>query len=189
MKKKTKLQSEPAKQSRKGSPRSVVKEMVSEALQESALMAFQESTKAVDTAKPHRTGPPKEKVQITIRIDKELLDEAYSQMKADNTRLTDMIERGLVLAMGEARHALPQWTKQIRFVLANATKEQVALIRGLAIAMVEHEVVPLSHETRKFYEICRWFLELRNKLPHDLKCLELYSRYGKSAEEIAKLGN
>jgi len=136
--------------------------------------------------KLHRTGPPKEKAQITIRLDKQLLDEAYSQMKADNTRLTDMVERGLLLALAEARHELPQWTKQIRFVLANATREQVKLIRGLAIAMVENEIAPLSNEQQKFYELCSWYLESRNKVAHDEKCLEVYSRYGKSQEESAR---
>jgi len=137
----------------------------------------------------HPTGPIKEKVQITIRIDKQLLDQIYIQMKDDNARLTDMVERGLILALGEARYALPQWSKQIRFVLANATKEQVKLIRGLAIVMVEGEIAPVSAERRKFYEICRWFLESSNDLKYGAKCLEVYSRYGKSAEEIAKLGS
>jgi hypothetical protein len=124
-------------------------------------------------------------------------------MKDDNTRITDMAERGLILALAEARHELPAWTKQIRFVLANATQEQVRLIRGLAIRMVEPQldVVVVEGNRRlsgsagsadaekKIFELVKWFLETGNKVGHANAALEYYSRYGKSAEEIAKLGS
>lgn len=146
-------------------------------------------------AKPRQHGPQKEKVQITIRLDKELMNEAYAQMKEDNTRITDIIERGIYLALREARHEMPSWTKQVRFVLANATREQEKLLRGLAIAMVEpllDKKVFISHttaESEKLYDLLKWFLESRNTLPHANAALAYYSRYGKTAEEIAKLGS
>lgn len=136
----------------------------------------------------HRTGPAKEKTQITVRIDQQLMASVYAQIKEDNVRITDMIERGLVLALGEARHQLPAWTKQIRFVLANATAQQTELIRGLAIAMVENEVEARHPAEELIWNLIDEFLASRNQSAHGAKCLELYSRYGKSAEEIARLG-
>jgi hypothetical protein len=154
----------------------------------------------VEEAKPRQHGPHKEKTQITVRVDQDLMNEVYVQMKEDNTRITDMVERGLILALAEAQHELPAWTKQTRFVLANATQEQVRLIRGLAIRMVEPHLADIvdgeqrklfiSHgasETGKIYELLKWFLEAANKLPYAHAALAYYSRYGKSPEEIAKL--
>lgn len=146
-------------------------------------------------AAPRQRGPQKEKTQITIRVDKELMDEAYAQMKEDNTRITDIVERGIYLALKERDHDMPLFTRQVRFVLANATREQQVLIRGLAIAMVE----PLldkklfaphtTPESEKLYELVKWFLENKNRSLYASACLEYYSRYGKSAEEIAQLGS
>jgi len=170
---------------------------------------------AAKEARQH--GPLKEKTQITIRLDAQLADRVYSAIQADNTRITDMIEHGLNLALAERQYALPAYTKQIRFVLANATKDQQKLLRGLAIAMVEPEVgadiratVPgegkvltaqvkgpsrrvfLSYsrtpEAEKLWELVEWFLQGRNEVAHAEACLEYYSRYGKTAEEIAELG-
>lgn len=126
-----------------------------------------------------RTGPLKEKTQITIRIDTQLMTHVYAQMAEDGARITDMVERGLILALAEARHELPAWTKQVRFVLVNATTKQIELIRGLAIAMVEHEVAKLSDEAAAIFRFCECFLRGRNSLPHAAKCLELYRRVTK----------
>ena len=93
-----------------------------------------------------RTGPAKEKTQLTVRLDSELMGKIYGQIKKDNTRITDWIERGLNLALGEARQGVPEWTKQVRFMVANATKEQERLLRGLLIAMVEAEVAPAKNK-------------------------------------------
>lgn len=135
----------------------------------------------------HRTGPIKEKVQITIRIDEQLMQAVYAQIKEDNLRITEMVEEGLVLALEKRRHQLPAWTKQIRFVLANATAEQTKLLRGLAVAMTEGEVKKPSVEVEKIFEFLKWFLETRNLLVHAPECLGVYSRYGKSADEISKM--
>ena len=162
-----------------------------------------------EEAKPRQHGPQKEKTQITIRVDSNLINEAYAQMKEDNTRITDILERGLVLALYERNRQMPIWDKQVRFMVANATKEQQGRIRGLLFAMAEPLVrkdkqppqpvidglqrkqpVYLSHqnEREKIYELVCWFLDSCNKQA-DLEkpILEYYSRYGKSAEEIAEL--
>jgi hypothetical protein len=160
--------------------------------------------------KPRQHGPQKEKTQITIRVDTELMNHAYEQMKEDNTRITDIIERGLVLALTERNHQLPVWNKQVRFMVANATKEQQGLIRGLLIAMAEPLVAPDNNNRpkadgqkrcyvngpppmldaeKKLFELVRWFLDCQNKSPHALAAIEYYSRYGKSAEEMAELAS
>lgn len=135
----------------------------------------------------HRTGPVKEKAQITVRLDQQLMKRVNAQLKSSNMRLTDMVERGLQLAVGEAE-SLPSLTSAVRFVLANATKEQSRLILGLAVAMVEHEVIERSDADARIYELTRWFLEERNLAAHRQTSLDLYSRYGKSVEGAAKLG-
>jgi hypothetical protein len=139
-------------------------------------------------ARAGRTGPVKGKTQITVRVDDQLMRSVYAQIKQDNFRITDAIERGLILWLGEARHALPSWNKQIRFILANITAEQAEAFRGFAIALMENEVKERSAEAEAIYDLCMWFVRERNLLVHGGQCLELYSRYGKSAAEIAKLG-
>lgn len=144
-------------------------------------------TVAAEPARTHRTGPIKEKVQITIRIDQELMQHVYAQIKEDNSRITEIVEEGLALALEKRQHQLPAWTKQVRFVLANATAAQTRKIRGLAIAMLEGEVKKPSPEVEKIYEFLDWFLESRNALVHGAEVLSKYSRYGKSAEDISKM--
>jgi len=142
----------------------------------------------VTEALQNRTGPPKEKTQVTVRLDKQLMNAVNLMAKDTNQRLTDMIERGLVLALSETEY-LPKLTGRVRFVLANATREQERLIRGLAVAMTEHEVreEPPSDYEQMIFGLMSWFLESRNELAHANKALDVYARYGKSAEEIAAM--
>ena len=139
--------------------------------------------------KEKRTGPLREKVQITVRIDQQLINSVYAQMKIDNARITDMIEEGLIETLKKRRQAMPQWTSQVRFMVANATNEQEKLVRGLLIAMVEDQIEgsDLSPEAIMLYETCKVFLLSRNELEHARDCIASYSRYGKTPEEIAKL--
>lgn len=153
--------------------------------------------------KPQR-GPTQVKTQVTIRVDRELLNEAYAQMKADNSRLTDIVERGIYLALRERDHDLPRIAAQVRFAVNNATREQQRLLKGLLIAMMmwdrgvdvmieagegrEWVAFQLKCYMEQFYGQCKWFLESCTKMPDADAYLERYSRYGKTAEEIAKLG-
>ena len=139
--------------------------------------------------KPHRTGPPKEKAQVTLRLDMELMAAVNSQIKEDNTRITDFIEQALLFALEKSRYEIPAWTQKIRFVLANATREQQTLLRGVAIAMVADQVAELSAAERKALEYCRWVYESYNRVEYAKEALGYYSRYGRSADEIAKLGS
>jgi hypothetical protein len=147
---------------------------------------MKKNTKA-DEVKPRQRGPQKEKTQITVRVDISLMNEAQAQMKEDNARITDIVERGICLALRERNHQMSLYARQVRFMVANATKEQQVLLRGLLIAMVESDVVSPTPEAGKLYELVRWFLEGRNTVPHANACMEYYLRFGKSAEEIAEL--
>jgi hypothetical protein len=164
-----------------------------------------------EAVKPTRQhGPQKEKTQITIRVDQQLINEAYKQIQVDNTRITDIIERGIYLALVERNHQMPLWNRQVRFMVANATKEQQGVIRGLLIALAVPRLDRKSadrhskaapgflHDCDRKYETLfrqqveqvRWFLvEVCNKLPEADAALEYYSRYGKSAEEMAELSS
>jgi NRPS condensation-like uncharacterized protein len=46
-------------------------------------------------------GPQKEKVQFTIRIDKELMDRLNALREQTGMGITDIVARGLILAMQE----------------------------------------------------------------------------------------
>lgn len=153
-----------------------------------------------EPAKPRKYGPEKQKTQVTIRVDSQLMNEVYAEMKAnedENLRITDLAERGFQLALYERRHEMSDYAKQVRFIVNNATREQQVLIRGLAIAMVEADVyAPLrtgSGKTEqlsllydKLFDLLRWFLESRNREAHATECLKVYGRFGKRKDEDIK---
>jgi hypothetical protein len=134
--------------------------------------------------KPVRRGPRKEKVQISVRISKAYMDLAYAHIKRTNTRITDILERGLVLAMSEENRLAPI-ASEVRFLVANTTREQQRVLRNalawLAIPEVQ-ELSPSEAFTR------RLFLEstdLASSLAQYDKAIELYSRYGHFSEQPA----
>jgi len=136
-----------------------------------------------------KSGPAREKTQITVRIDKDLINAVYAHSKKDNTRITDWVERGLQLALGEVRHDLSQYTSQIRFVLANTNKEQQKFFRGAAVRMTETEIDGFrrSAEGELLFWVCKQYMESGSDEPHADDALQVYARYGRSAEEIARL--
>jgi hypothetical protein len=48
-----------------------------------------------------RRGRKKERTQISVRIDKALMDLAYRNIETTGMRITDLVERGLLLAIRE----------------------------------------------------------------------------------------
>lgn len=152
-------------------------------------------------AKSRQRGPKQAKTQVTIRIDQDLLSEAYVQMKRDGSRLTDIIERGIYLALRELNNEMTHYTRQVRFAVANTTRVQQQYIRGLLVAMAEMEVVSLGQgktavlighkcaDRDRVKELLMGFLEDCNKQPDADDLLDYYKRYGKSPEEIAKLAS
>lgn len=123
----------------------------------------------------HPTGPIAEKDQITIRIDKELLQKARAQAEDLGITITDMVERGLVMSVDEAE-ILPRLTGKVRFLLASAPREQQRLIHGLAIRMVEDRVVKRSKLEQGFWELVESYLHSANTEEHAAECLKLYER-------------
>jgi hypothetical protein len=135
---------------------------------------------------PTPPGPAKEKTQITLRLDKQLMNAAFALIKQDNSRITNIVERGLMLALAEAEY-LPRLTSRVRFVVNNATREQERKFLGLAIRMVESEVRKdkASEYETKIVELLDWYIEGGNLVQHAQDALDLYARFGRSPEEAA----
>lgn len=126
-----------------------------------------------------KTGPKKHKTQITLRLDKKLMDEAKAQMAASGMRLTDIIERSLLLELEEKGAELPQWTEphQIKYALdRRLTREEERMVRGLAIAMKETEIQPRSDNGEAIWKLVENFLLRANGLPHAQACIDEYAK-------------
>jgi|SRR5579862_1134665 len=124
----------------------------------------------------------KEAKQITIRVDTKLLNATHALTKDGNTHLIDIVERGLALALAERNHQLSQWEKEVRFMVANTTKKEQALVRGLLVAMARPLVALekgksyTTPEYEKLFELVCWFLERHNQSPYADAALEFYLR-------------
>ena len=133
-------------------------------------------------AKERKHGPQKEKVQVTLHIDKDLMDQAYAMIKDTNQRITDVVEQGLVLAM-KAEDALPTLMTKVRFLVANATREQQEQILLFLSFLVLEELTTLTPPERlirlQTFEYLKLLKKWRNETMH------LYSRYGRTPDEVA----
>ena len=101
---------------------------------------MKKKTKAVVVAKPKkksRRGRKKEKVQISVRIDKAVMDVAYEYMKRTGRRITDILERGVLLVMQEEGQASAVPIK-LRFVVEHMDAELQRLV--LEVAAVDRMV-------------------------------------------------
>lgn len=63
-----------------------------------------------------RRGRKKERTQISVRIDKTLMDIAHTQIESTGMRITDLIERGVLLALREIGVTHPM-THNARLIL------------------------------------------------------------------------
>ena len=100
---------------------------------------MKKKTKAVVVAKPKkksRRGRKKEKVQISVRIDKAVMDVAYDYIKRTGRRITDLLERGLLLAMREQGQTVVP--AKVRFVVEHMEAELQRLV--LEVAAVDRMV-------------------------------------------------
>jgi adenosyl cobinamide kinase/adenosyl cobinamide phosphate guanylyltransferase len=138
---------------------------------------------ALEKVRQH--GPKKEKEQITVRIDKDLLDRVNAQIQQDNFRLTDLVEEGLFLALKQRDENMSQLTKQVRFMVANLTKVQQQQLRWYLTFSVlpdlGEELSPPEALLRNFF---LEYLEQVGENP-DLRyrAMEVYSKYGRTPEE------
>lgn len=87
-------------------------------------------------------GPDKEKRQLTIRLDEALLEQFETQQEETNrpTRITDALEEGLILWMKQHDQGLSLQSIQVRFVVANANKEQQRWIRKFVVFLVLSQI-------------------------------------------------
>lgn len=128
-----------------------------------------------------RHGPLKEKEQITLRLDKELMSRARAQMEETHTRLTDLIERGLELALKEVDQDLPAITTKVRFLVNNTTKAQQLWLRRFLAFLVMDQVCELSTTDLIFR---RFMLEYLESLETwDNLLADCFERYGKVSAE------
>jgi len=100
-------------------------------------------------------GPKKEKTQISVRIDKIVMDLAYEliEEKKGRIRITDLLERGLMLAMHEERKSTTL-ARQARFVVAEANAKQqhrMMKIVGLDLLPRQRPLTPLETVLREFF--------------------------------------
>jgi len=126
-----------------------------------------------------RHGPEKEKTQVTVRLDKKLMDRTYAEIKSGNLRITDVIEQGLVLALKEMDQDLPRVAIQVRFLVANTTKAQQVQLRRFLAFLVMQEVRTLSEAERRIRDFVLGYLEsIEQDWPEFYdESVPLYSRY------------
>jgi len=138
-------------------------------------------------AKERRHGPQKEKVQLTLRIDRDLMEQAYAMIKDTNQRITDVVERGLVLAMQE-EDALPKVMSKVRFLVANCTKEQQEKVLLFLSFLILEKIAPLTPVERLVHRQILEYLPLLQKWRNET--MHHFSAYGKNLEDAAqKLGS
>src|SRR6516165_2884459 len=99
----------------------------------------------------NRRGRKQEKKQISVRIDKAVMDLAYVSMKQDGERITDLLERGLVLALAE-KTRIPVLTSQLRFIVQKLSIERQRRVKRMLALDVMAEVRELEPLERLFRE-------------------------------------
>jgi len=120
---------------------------------------MRKQTNAVSVKKSRRgrkkspRGRKKEKVQISVRIDETILGLAYDHIKASGRRITDMLERGLLLVMRE-EGMKPMAVTKLRFVVEHMGADlQRHVLRAAALErLVEsRELTPLERFVADWY--------------------------------------
>ena len=80
--------------------------------------------------KPSR-GRPKSKTQISVRIDQELMEQAYAYIRQTGLRLTDMIERGLHMVLEAEGQAPLTAVTNPRILISRASEEDGRFVKDL----------------------------------------------------------
>jgi antitoxin component of RelBE/YafQ-DinJ toxin-antitoxin module len=157
---------------------------------------MKKSTNPAEGAPPEKSarkhGPDKEKTQLTVRIDQDVMAQASEVMKRTNMRITDMLERGLQLAIHEENQDLPWLTSQVRFLVHNTTKAEQEQLWDFLTFMRAAEVARLNvaaHLGGEAELVLRRFIQeyLKTFRPLRSKVKELYARYARTEEEMAQL--
>jgi hypothetical protein len=112
-----------------------------------------------------RRGRKKEKTQISVRIDKAVMDLAYRHIGNNKLRITDFMERGLILAMQEALK-LTQIASQVRFMVLHATRDSLEMVEALLALIAIPQVAELDPAwtlEREF--ILNWLKRFKQLIP------------------------
>lgn len=134
-------------------------------------------------AKPRKHGPDRDKVQLTVRLQKDLMEEAYALTKQTDRRITDMLEQGLIREIKETynRALMPS---AVRFLVENATRAQQEEIWNFLTYLVADELREPSAADRALRrcvgEYFKSFAPLRKEAE------EIYRRYGRAEGELKK---
>jgi hypothetical protein len=133
--------------------------------------------------KPRR-GRPKRKTQISVRIDQNVLAQTYEFIGRTGYRITDMLERGLVMVM-KAEGETPAISSEVRFLIGRATAERQYLMQHLLALLALPECRGLS----RFEQATRTYLvEYLRLLPTDDSYEAALRTYGARSGELAHLG-
>jgi len=103
--------------------------------------------------KRRRAGRKKERTQISVRIDKALMDLAYRNIETTGMRITDLVERGLLLAIRELG-CLEPLAHHARLILHDEGVEFSRFILNANIILRFPEVRKLSvleEDAREFF--------------------------------------
>lgn len=128
-------------------------------------------------AKAKKPGPPKEKIQVTIRLSKETMERLYAQIKYTGHRITDVFERALVLYLEEQGVELPMATMPVRFLEPNATTAEHRMILQFMIFLRMNQAKKLDAYHLHWRESYLRYLQLLTAdSDRCAKTLALYTR-------------
>lgn len=95
----------------------------------------EEKAKPAKAIKGKPPGPPKEKEQVTIRLDKVVMNRLYAQIEHTKLRITDAWERAAVLYLEEQGQELPLESMQVRFLFPNTTRAEQRMLLQFFVFM------------------------------------------------------
>lgn len=130
-----------------------------------------------------RVGRRKEKTQISVRIDKAVMDLAYEHIGSSKDRITDFIERGLILAMQE-KFRLPPICSQVRFLATHAPREINEGAEAYFAMTAWKDKDPLIFELiQNTIDALRVFRETRHEDPRWQEALAAYGYPAEPAQD------
>jgi hypothetical protein len=97
---------------------------------------------------PQKKPRPTTKRQVTVRVDTRLLDTAIQRAQKQNLTITDAIEAGLWLYLGDER---PETTTQLRFLVSQMSLPMQKRVVSMAAFLVSKELTNSEERIRIFF--------------------------------------
>jgi hypothetical protein len=148
-----------------------------------AAVAPQSAKPAAAKKIPKRPGRKKERTQISVRIDRAVMDIAHRQIEPIGMRITDLIERGIILAIRELGNKT-RFNHNARLILNDEGVDFSRFIMNANILLRFPEVRALSaSETlvrRIFIDACL----LANTWPNAREVVNLMGAPIEAGEEV-----